>query len=802
LSPLVKRLLTVFALVAVVLLILGYLGYRLVTRSLPVETGELTVSALETPVTVYRDPYGVPHLFAQNESDLFRAAGYLCAQDRFWQMELGRRAASGRLSEIFGSVSIEADKFLRLWGFGRIAKQMVPTLSAQSRLILEAYAEGVNSYLEKNGNRLPVEFSLLGYKPEPWHIEDSLALIRLMGWRLSFSWHVEPAMARIVEKVGLRKAADIFPGFPSEGPMILQRYSSALGQAGRTLLAASHQAQDLLGWLHGPTASNSWVVSGRRSVTGKPLLANDPHLELSVPALFYEMHLKGGPFDVAGVVIPGIPGVVIGHNRAIAWGLTNGMIDDADFFFERVNPENPKQYLTPDGWRDFELRREVIAVKDSEDVVFDIRFSRHGPVVSDVHPLARDGDTLLVVQWTGQQVNDDLRAFIGVNTASNWEEFEEAVHRFVAPAQNFVYADTAGNIGYLLGGTVPLRRDNDGMLPDPGWTGEGDWIGRLPDRRKPHAFNPPQGYLVTANNPFAPDMPVYMSYLWESTGRAQRIRELLTAKEKHSLEDFARYQLDRQSPEMRKIYPYLLETLKADEEATSRYRGLYDLCQAWDLVESPESIPAAIVQVWFYQLIANTFKDEMADTLFQEYVQPNNIPIRVMLDLLDKPDSPWWDDVTTPERERQNDIFQRSLRATFEYLRSEFGDTVSDWRWGRVHTLTFRHPLAVRRPLDLLFNLGPYEIGGSATTVAKAEYQFIKPFAVSAGPVTRQLVDLGDINRSLAVLSTGQSGQKFSRHYGDQTPLWLEGRLHPMPMDSSLVAAQGWPVQTLLPGQR
>ncbi len=797
-----KRILSITAIVVAVLLIVAYLGYRLVIRSLPKESGEVTVSALDEPVTVYRDPYGVPHVFAQSESDLFRAAGYLCAQDRLWQMELSRRAAWGRLSEIFGNASLKADKALRIWGFGRIAKQTVPLLSPESRLILEAYAEGVNSYLEKNGNHLPIEFALLGYRPEPWRIEDTLALTRLMAWRLSFSWHVEPALGRLVDKLGAAMVADIVPGFPREGPMILERYSSKVWQRSEAFLAASERAQELIGWPPAPMVSNSWVVSGERSVTGKPLLANDPHLELGVPPLFYEMHLHGGRFDVAGVVIPGIPAVMIGHNRAIAWGLTNGMLDDVDFFLEVVNPENGQQYRTPDGWRDFQTVREIIAVKDSADVVLDVRYTRHGPVVSDIQPLASRGDTLLAMQWTGQQASDDLRAFAGINTASNWQEFSRSVRRVRAPALNFVYGDTAGNIGYILGGEVPLRRDNDGMLPDPGWTGQGDWIGKLPERRRPHVLNPRQGFLVTANNPFAPDLPVYMSYLWESSGRAQRIRELLLSKEKHSLSDFARYQLDLVSPEMREVFPIFLRTLEADPEVTRRYRGLLELCKSWDLQETSDSIPAALANVWFYQVVVNTLKDEMGDSLFQEYVQPNNIPIRVMLKLLQKPDSPWWDDVTTPARETQAEILRRSLQAALSYLRQQAGDNVSDWQWGKVHALTFRHPLAVRRPLDRLLNIGPYPLGGSATTIAKAEYPFTKPFAVMAGPVTRQLVDLGDIDQSLAVLSTGQSGQRFSRHYADQVPLWLSGRLHSMPMDSTRVAAQGWKMQVLLPGMK
>lgn len=797
-----KRLLIAMGLVAALLLVLAYLGHRLVTRSLPHETGEVTVSALEAPVTVYRDPYGVPHVFAESEADLFRAAGYLCAQDRLWQMELSRRAAAGRLSEIFGSVSLEADKFLRLWDFAGIARRTVPLLSPQSRLILEAYTEGINSYLETNGNRLPIEFALLGYKPEPWRIEHSLALIRLMGWRLSFSWHAEPALGRIVATLGAARARDVFPHFPADGPMILTRFSSALESAADRFLAAGRRTHQVTGWLPGPAASNSWAVTGSRSVTGKPLLANDPHLELSLPAILYEMHLKGGRLDVAGVTIPGTPGMVIGHNRAIAWGLTNGMIDDVDFFFERVNPEDSTQYLGSDGWHDFELRREIIAVKDSEEVVFDIRVGRHGPIVSDIHPLAGRGDTLLAMQWTGQEPSDDLAAFLGINIAADWEAFSEAVRPFRAPAQNFLYADTAGNIGYLLGGTIPLRRDDDGMLPDPGWTGEGDWIGTLPDRRKPHAFNPPEGFLITANNPFAPRLPIYMSYLWESSGRAQRIRELLLSKEKHSLDDFARYQKDLLSPEMRKIYPRFLETLQGATDILERYPGLVEFCAEWDLQESAQSVQATLAQVWFYELTVYTLKDEMGDTLFQEYVQPNNIPIRVMLSLLDKPNSPWWDDVTTDTVESQTDIFGRSLRATIDTLSQGWGSNLSDWRWGRVHRLEFRHPLAVRRPLEMLLNVGPFEVGGSATTIAKAEYFFTRPFVPIAGPVTRQVVDLAEIDRSMAVLAPGQSGQRFSRHYADQTALWLEGRLHPMPMDSTLIAGKGWPRQTLLPGKR
>ncbi|MFQ6114919.1 MAG: penicillin acylase family protein, partial [bacterium] len=333
-----KQFFGIFSFVVIIIITIAILCYHLLTNSLPKASGSITLDVLGSPVKVYRDEFGVPHIFAENERDLLIASGYTMAQDRLWQMDWNRRVASGRLSELFGEATTESDKFLRVWGFARTAKEIVKILSPESRMALEAYAEGVNAFIKDHQNRLPLEFSVLKYKPEEWKIEDSIAYIRLMAWRLSFSWYADIVLGQLVEKLGRNKAREIFPGFPEQGPFIISSNSKPFWTECQQFLKSGLELRNFLGIRGAVLGSNSWVVSGEKSACGKPLLANDPHLELTTPSIWYEMHLSGGDINVAGVALPGSPGIVIGHNQKIAWGLTNGMVDDADFYVEKLNP--------------------------------------------------------------------------------------------------------------------------------------------------------------------------------------------------------------------------------------------------------------------------------------------------------------------------------------------------------------------------------------------------------------------------------------------------------------------------------
>ncbi|MFQ5709272.1 MAG: penicillin acylase family protein [bacterium] len=795
-----RRFFSVAGFVAVVAVTILVLCYRLLTKSLPENSGRLSLTMLSDSVEVYRDAFGVPHIFAANEQDLFRAQGYITAQDRLWQMDFNRRIACGRLAEIFGEKAVANDRHLRTWGFARMAKEILPILSPESRQALEAYAEGVNAFIDSHQDQLPIEFALLNYKPDKWRVEDSLAFTRFMAWKLSFSWYIEPVLGQLVEKLGTRKVREIIPGFPKSGPFIIPQEAKPFWSTVQPFLDSGFALRDLLGMQSAQLGSNSWVVSGTKSVSGKPLLANDPHLELTTPSVWYEVHLSGGEIDVAGVSLPGVPGVVIGHNENIAWGLTNGMVDDVDFYVEKINPRDSLQYRSENGWRQLKIVEEKIAVKDRGAVPLQIVFTQHGPIISQHHPLLKEARTAVAMRWTGQQPSDEMAAILKIMKAGNWHEFTGALREYKVPAQNFVFASASGDIGYYLGGAIPVRKNATGMFPHNGWLGRGEWLGEVPFEKLPHVLNPPEGFIVTANNKIVDDRyPYYITYLWEPPSRATRIRQRLAEKEKFSLDDFKVIQSDLFSTHAQRIMPLLLQAVRQQLEShpDEKLELIYNLIRDWDYVESAESIPTSIFHAFFLKLTENTLKDEMGETLFHNYIRLGNVPFRVVTALLERGRSDWFDNVNTREVETKpvkgpapdgREILVKSLVDAYQWLRTLAGENISNWRWGEIHTLTMRHPLGVRRPLDALFNLGPFSRGGSTMTINNSEYRFGAPFDALLGASTRQLVDLANPEATWSVITTGESGQRMSRHYKDQTHLWLQGEYHAMDMNEERIA--------------
>ncbi|MFQ5677532.1 MAG: penicillin acylase family protein, partial [bacterium] len=601
-----------------------FLSYRLLHKSLPETSGSLNLSILSEPVEVYRDEYGVPHIFADNEKDLFKVAGFVSAQDRLWQMDFNRRTANGELSEVIGSAALDFDKHVRLWGFARTAAKIADTLSQQSRTALEAYTAGVNAFIDSHTDRLPIEFLLLDYKPRHWKIEDSIAFIRLMGWKLSFSWYTDLVLQELTNRLGEKKAREVFPDFPRQGPLIVPSTSAPFWTSAQKFINDGLAVQAFLGIQGGRLGSNSWVVSGQKTISGKPLLANDPHLTLTAPSVWYEMHLSAGDLNVAGVSFPGVPGIVIGHNDRIAWGLTNGMIDDVDFYFETINPQNAEQYWDGSKWADFERLTEEIKVKEAPPETLQIKISRNGPVISQFHPVLQGSDNVVSMRWVGHETSDELLAYLKLQKARTWDEFAEALATYKVPAQNFIFASSDGDIGYYLAGAVPIRFHTNGVLPHDGRRKTGQWIGQIPFDKLPHILNPPEGYIATANNKIVDDRyPYYLTNLWEPPSRAARIHRRLSDKELFSLDDFKDMQADDVSEYARDILPAVLSTLAValDSTASEDVLSLYRLLNGWDGKESPGSIAASIFNAFVLKLTENTLKDEMGESLYGSYIR-------------------------------------------------------------------------------------------------------------------------------------------------------------------------------------
>lgn len=750
-----------------------------ITKSFPQYSGTAHVSVLNDIVIIYRDEYAVPLIEARNEQDLMVALGYAHAQDRLWQMDIQRRVGEGRLSEVFGTVTLPFDRMFRIIGIRRVSEEIEQSITRESHDRLAWYAAGVNAFIESTKGKYPIEFDMLGYDPEPWKPVHSIMIGRLMAWELNLSWWTDLTLGAIAERVGLEKAVDVFPTFPSDIPPIVpaeewRRYAGT-GKGLLKTAQAFHAFMGQEGFLGG---SNAWVVSPERSASGSVILANDTHLQLQSPSKFHEVHLKAPGYNVGGFSVPGIPGIVVGRNDRIAWGLTNVMADDADFYIIELDPAEPSRYRYDGRWRQLTIHDEEIHVKNDTSVTVRIRATHHGPVVTDIQTMLKQAELPYVasMRWTGHDVSDQIDAFNKINRASNWKEFTEGVRGFSGPGQNFVYGDIDGNIGYWCGVKLPIRGKQSSTLPLPGWDPSVEWKGFVPFEQLPHLFNPPEGYIATSNNKIVDDRyPHHISDLWEPPSRIQRLREVLGGSGKFTAEDFERLQNDKFSWHAREMLPFILDVIHdtafvhADKELVMEY------LENWNFTFAQEDIATSMYQQFIVRLMENIFRDEMGDELFHDFLILVNVPIRVTTRLVKEGTSSWFDDIRTEEVETRDDIIRKSLHEALVALRERFGTETKNWRWGDMHTVTLQHPFGLQKPLDRLFNIGPFPYGGGSTTLISGEYSYNNPFAVTVGASLRQVVDFSRPLQSRRVLPSGQSGQVLHKHYDDQTHLWLNG---------------------------
>jgi len=598
-----RRIFPILASVIILVVLIALIGGTwFVRRSFPTVRGTLRVNGLKADVRVYRDSWGIPYIYAKNNHDLFFAQGYVHAQDRLWQMDFHRRIGQGRLSEIFGKSTIKTDRFLRTIGLARAAQADQQVLDADTLAVLKAYADGVNAFISTHQGSLPLEFTILGYKPEPWKPVDTLVWGKVMAWDLGGNWDSELLRARLVQKIGQNSLDVLYPGYPQAGPFIVPpeaRNYAFLGQPRLDSVAqALSVAQRIPFGANNGLGSNNWVIDGSKSATGKPMLANDPHLGIQMPSIWYEMGLHGGDYDVVGATFPGAPGVVIGHNAQISWGVTNLGPDVQDIYLEKVNPDNPNQYKVAGQWQDMNVFQEEIKVKGQkkpEQVT--VRITRHGPLLNEVVEGLSEPAAL---QWTAiRQPGEVFRSVLLIDGAHDWKSFQNAVQYWDAPAQNFVYADVDGHIGYQASGRIPVRAKGQGILPVPGWTGEYEWTGYIPFDKLPSVLDPPTHFIATANNKVVPDSyPYFLGYDWSAPFRAMRITAQLGAKEKLSADDFRNIQADTTSLPAKKIVPLILQ-LTPDGQLQER--AMAEL-KKWDFRQEVDRPGGAIFQVFYWRL--------------------------------------------------------------------------------------------------------------------------------------------------------------------------------------------------------
>ncbi|GER82160.1 peptidase S45 [Thermogemmatispora aurantia] len=781
--------------------------YFFLRRPVPSPKGVRRLPGLHEEVEVITDRYGVPHIYARNEDDLFFAQGYVHAQQRLWQMDFNRRLGSGRLSEVVGEVTLELDRFCRRLGLHRAAASDVARLSAHHRRILETYAAGVNAFIENH--TLPVEFTLLRYRPDPWQPADSLLWAKMMGWNLSGNWESELIRARIVARAGAERAAKLEAGYDPSHPLIIPP-GAEYGGANPGLLEPYEQVKLLSGF--GPLgASNNWVVDGSKTVTGAPILCNDPHLAQGAPSIWFECHLAAGDIDVIGASFPGTPGIVIGHNRHIAWGLTNAISDVQDLYIEKFDPQHPYRYEFRGQWEEAQVIREEIHVKGrKEPVVEEVVVTRHGPILTTLptsKERASEGDGAtpselpLALRWTGFESCRIIAAVEKLNRATCWEEFLEAMSDWDVPPQNVVYADREGNIGYIMAGLIPVRSHRQTLLPSPGWTGEYEWTGFIPFEELPRLFNPPEHLIVTANNRVVKDdYPYYITHEWLNGYRAQRIRDLLQSKERLSLADMARIQSDQYALPAREIVPQVLETVSP---ANALEETALQTLRDWDYVLSPDSAGAAIYETFLQKLERIVFGAVIGDDeqLLYQYLGVGSTLLAILngyasrskpllIRLLKERDDTWFAESAIPNGPRSwHAAISAAWSAAIAELLEKLGPDVTRWQYGAIHRLTYQHPLGNVKPLDKLFNRGPYPAGGDIDTVFMGAVVPNQPEQVVIVPSYRQIVNLADLNASLSGHAPGQSGHPGSRHYGDFVRPWLRTEHHPMLFERQAIEA-------------
>lgn len=799
-------------------------------RFLPQSEGSLQLVGLHGAVEVIRDLWGTPHLYAEDEDDLFFAQGYVHAQDRLWQMELQRRLGSGRLSEALGEATLELDRFVRTVGLNRAAEDEIRSLPAETRRVLDAYTAGVNAFIRQHPNRWSVEFTLLRLQPQPWRPVDSLYWAKFMAVVLSGNWASEMLRARLAVKLGADLAADLEPAYPVDNPTVVHGAGLPEGQTpppngwrSPALLEALRLVEGLLGgearktppaapvaFPEGiirlnPGASNQWVVSGQRSVTGQPLLANDTHMAVAMPALWYAVHLEGGRYHAAGTSFPGAPGVVVGHNRHCAWGLTTAWQDAQDLYLERINPDNAGEYEFQSQWLPLHVVQEVISVKGrSEPVVVEVQLTRHGPIVSDLMGESRP----LALRWTVFDPADLLGAVLAYDRAANWAEFRAALATWSVPAHNFVYADVAGHIGYLQAGWAPVRKQGYGMAPVPGWTGEYEWERFLSPDELPQALDSETGWLAAANNLVVDGQyPHFLSSDLENPSRAIRIAALLNEKERHSAADFARMQVDTTSAQAQRLVRYLLQI----QPTNRREAEALDLLRTWDYRLTEDSVAATLYQTCRLYTLHEMFDRHLGE-LGDAYVGLSPTPLsdtgpyhgRSMVRLLEildgRGDSVWLRDPETGIPQPKTELLHRGLRIALKTLQAYLGDDMSTWTWGRVNRVHFAHPLGAVKPLHLLFNRGPYPMSGDQDTLLRASGAPTFPFKpVGVIDAVRFVADVSDWDKCQMIIPGGQSGHVASPHYADQIRLWREGLLHTLPFTRAAVERQSRARLTLRP---
>lgn len=764
-------------LIILIVLLLAAVGVLNSIRkgAIPVYEGTIEIDGIGQKTEVWFDERGMPHIYAATEKDLYFATGYLMARERLWQMDLIRRATRGTLSEIFGKEYVETDLFLRSLCMTEKSKILLSGTAPEILEAIQDYCNGVNRYIEMQGKKLPPEFRILRYKPDQWTPEDVTNIIGYMGWDLASSTLSEDLFNyRLISRLGEEAAEKIIPDWKATSSYVYPGFTldeELLREAGEFI--SSGIKLNKLG-ITSFSGSNNWAVTGTRTETGMPLLSNDMHLGLNAPGIWMQLHqVVPGKLDVTGVAVPGQPFIVSGHNEKIAWGMTNLMVDDIDLFREQTDTARPGTYLFNGSYREMEKREEIINIKGGTSETRTLWFTHRGPVISSMRGI---NEATLSMRWSGYDLSDEIYTVYHLNRASSWDEFRDAISRFRSISQNFVYADTEGNIGLNTGGGIPVRPGHGTMIRD-GSTDAHDWTGYVPFSQLPYTFNPESGFVSSANNKtVSDDYPYYVATSFAMPYRINRIRDMIGERDTLSIENFRQMVTDQKSWYASMLVPVILQAIPFDTVYVGATGVAQDLLEKWDFVMSPDSEAATVFEFIRVQLAREILADDLGDLygsipgVYRDYYL-----YRIVMTGPDK----WVDRRETSEFESFDQILRDSFRkGVGELVRVAAEREMEGWKWGDLHRLQLFHPMGSVDILDRLFGLNSpsYPAGGSYHTVSP--YSYGSDFIVNNGASQRHIYNTANWDESLSIIPTGNSGVPGSRFYLSQTENYVEGRFY------------------------
>jgi penicillin amidase len=793
-----RKLKIIVGLIVVLIVSFGVGVYIYLRSTVPSYKRDIVAEGISDKVDIVRDDYGMPHIYAATEEDAAFGLGYCMAQDRLFQMEMLRRSVKGELSEVLGPGFVDVDRLFRTITAPRPIESIYASLPPHIAGIMEAFTAGINRYISDHDTNLPFEFALLGFKLKPWTPADEMTGLYYMAWAMNMSFHSEILYSAIIDRVGPDLAADLF-AYPRNAPTIIP--DSLFTVSFNRLLGTLAKAHSVTG-LTFPGASNNWVVAGFKSETGLPLVANDMHLALILPNIWYEAHLVAPGINVSGVVLPGFPLVVAGANQHVAWAFTDIMADDADFYQEKINPDDSSQYEFMGRWEDMRYVYDTIAVRDTVGVPLTIRLTRHGAIIDDI--VLDDSMPLPVrpvsMRWTLYDDAEEANSLYLLNRAQTIDDIEQAAKYFKCPGQNWVYADDQGNIGYWAAMGIPIRNGFTGEKILPGWDGKHEWSGYVPFDEQPHMRNPARGWIATANNEIVgDDYPYIISNSYATPDRYIRIRQMLTEKEKLSIADFERIQGDVHMVLAETWIPLILAAVDTTD-LTPLQRQALDSLRGWDYSADTNRVGPTLFNVLFQKTTENVVEKRLGDTLFTDWLVNAFIVFDAMENLITEEHSPWYDDPDTPAIETRDNVLRAGFISAVDYLDSAYGGDIARWKWGRPHTLTLINLFGGQIPIvGRMMNRGPYPMNGAFNTVNAALYRLTQPFHMLAGPSQRHIFDLANTDRSQQIMPGGISGNFMSPYYADQVDLWRAVKYRPFYLERENVETVAKYRMTIIP---